>query len=109
MVELKPDPLGVEEGQRVVARGPRPLLRCADDASSELDQEGVDRVDVLARAGPKAEVVEAGRGLDVRDGAQAQKRHQPVVEGDALGHPIDPQDHVGDPVDLDRLKRIVGA
>ena len=37
------------------------------------------------------------------DGVEPEERHQAVIEGDALGDPVHPEDQVGDAVDLDSL------
>jgi hypothetical protein len=43
-----------------------------------------------------------------RNRLQPEKRHHQVVEGDALADPLDPEDHMRDPVDLDPLTRLAG-
>ena len=43
-----------------------------------------------------------------RNGLQPEERHHEVVEGDALADPLDPEDHVRDPVDLDPVARFAG-
>src|ERR671923_2957403 len=67
MVELKPDSLRVTEGERVVARRPRPLLRRPDDVGADLLHELVDAVDVLTAPRAKAQMIEPGPGLDMGD------------------------------------------
>ena len=43
-----------------------------------------------------------------RNGLQPEERHHQVVEGDALADPLDPEDHMRDPVDLDPVARFGG-
>jgi hypothetical protein len=59
VVELQADALGVTKRHRVVARSPWSLLRSSHDLGTELLKERIQLVDVLARAGAEAEVVNA--------------------------------------------------
>src|SRR2546425_10954085 len=64
VVHLDADPVGILEENRVVPRGELPVLRRMDDARVELlEEEVMDRVDVLATARAKAEMVQAGAVL----------------------------------------------
>jgi hypothetical protein len=66
VVELQADALGVTKRHRVVARSPWSLLRSSHDLGTELLKERIQLVDVLARAGAEAEVVNAGCEFLVR-------------------------------------------
>ena len=127
MVDLQSDAFGIAEGEGVVAGRPRAFLGRTHDVGAELAQKRVQRVDVLAPSRPEAQMVDPGGGFQVLhvdvlgvraanperraaadvidevlgahgDGSQAEKRHQLVIEGDALGDAIDPEDHVCDAV-----------
>jgi len=50
--------------------------------------------------GPPADALDE-LGRPRLDRPQPEERHQPVVEGDALSDPVDPQDQVSHPVYLD--------
>src|SRR6185369_13436408 len=62
---LDADAIGILEQHRVVARRElRSLLGRMDDARSELvDEKAIDRIDVRAAAGAKAEMMQAGTVL----------------------------------------------
>jgi hypothetical protein len=57
--------------------------------------------------GAPADVVDEG-ARPRRNRLQPKERHQQVVEGDALGDPVDPENHMRDPVDLDPVARFAG-
>jgi hypothetical protein len=128
VVYLEPDPVGVQEGQRVVARRPRTSLGCSDHSRAECLQEGIQLVDVLSASRAEAEMVKAGAIWDMpfrrvarirpayckpcppahvihevlgaMDRSQPEVRHQLIVKGLALLEAIHTQLNMGDTVDL---------
>ena len=119
----------VLEQQRVVARGPGPLLGRVDHGGAEPRDQLVAAIHVLARARAEADVVQADPALveavgavgrvrraqaeggatahavveavPVEDRLQPEGREQLAVEGARPGEVRDRDEGVGDPVDLD--------
>src|SRR5439155_16845988 len=59
MVQLKPDPIGILEQQRVISRRPLVLARRADDFCADRIEESMQLVDIGALTGAEAEMMQA--------------------------------------------------
>src|SRR5689334_17092729 len=59
MIEFEPDPVGVFEQDRIIARRPLVLARGTDDFGVERAEEGVQFIDIGALTGTEAEMVPA--------------------------------------------------
>jgi len=135
VVELEPDAFWVSEGERVIARRPWPFLWRTHDVRAYVLQKRVQGINVFASSGSEAQVVDAGCGLYVRgvdvlwigaansergttadvvdevvgariNGLKTEKRHELVIEGDALLDAIDPEDDMGDAIDFQSVAGI---
>ena len=87
-VRLDANTVGVLEQHRVIARRPPRFLRRVHDARANADQKCVQQVDVFARAGAKAEVMQAGAALRETLAAELCGRRRDQDAG-AAADPVD--------------------